>query len=201
MEEYKICQGIREGRISKPVVSWCIGTCATMFSSEVWRELPLSHRHCPPHKESWLTSNAATCRYSSAMQGPVPTRLQKQRWPRTRPCGTPGPTCRRALTSLVTSLGETVKSENWRFFVCIFLYPTLLVCVGLAYRTVYDEMVANGTIVPAQEVPPPTVPMDYSWARVTTKQLHFYLLAFPLLHLFYLSLRKQNFFILNLHLG
>lgn len=35
MEEYKICQGIREGRISKPVVSWCIGTCATMFSSEV----------------------------------------------------------------------------------------------------------------------------------------------------------------------
>ncbi|KAK6473188.1 ATP-citrate synthase-like isoform X1 [Huso huso] len=34
-EEYKICQGIKEGRITKPVVSWCIGTCATMFSSEV----------------------------------------------------------------------------------------------------------------------------------------------------------------------
>lgn len=33
-------------------------------------------------------------------------------------------------------------------------------------RTVYDELVANGTIIPAQEVPPPTVPMDYSWARV-----------------------------------
>lgn len=32
----------------------------------------------------------------------------------------------------------------------------------------YDELVADGTIVPAQEVPPPTVPMDYSWARVTT---------------------------------
>ncbi|KAF3846016.1 hypothetical protein F7725_003094 [Dissostichus mawsoni] len=34
-EEYKICQGIKQGRITKPVVSWCIGTCATMFSSEV----------------------------------------------------------------------------------------------------------------------------------------------------------------------
>uniref|UniRef100_A0A8C4TCC1 ATP-citrate synthase n=1 Tax=Erpetoichthys calabaricus TaxID=27687 RepID=A0A8C4TCC1_ERPCA len=34
-EEYKICQGVKEGRITKPVVCWCIGTCATMFSSEV----------------------------------------------------------------------------------------------------------------------------------------------------------------------
>uniref|UniRef100_A0A8C0NTN6 ATP-citrate synthase n=1 Tax=Canis lupus familiaris TaxID=9615 RepID=A0A8C0NTN6_CANLF len=33
-EEYKICRGIKEGRITKPVVCWCIGTCATMFSSE-----------------------------------------------------------------------------------------------------------------------------------------------------------------------
>lgn len=34
-EEYKICRGVKEGRITKPVVCWCIGTCATMFSSEV----------------------------------------------------------------------------------------------------------------------------------------------------------------------
>lgn len=34
-EEYKIGQGIKSGRITKPVVCWCIGTCATMFSSEV----------------------------------------------------------------------------------------------------------------------------------------------------------------------
>lgn len=34
-EEYNICQGIVDGRITKPVVCWCIGTCATMFSSEV----------------------------------------------------------------------------------------------------------------------------------------------------------------------
>lgn len=34
-EEYKICEAIKQGRITKPVVCWCIGTCATMFSSEV----------------------------------------------------------------------------------------------------------------------------------------------------------------------
>lgn len=38
-EEYKICRGIKEGRITKPVVCWCIGTCATMFSSEVCAKL------------------------------------------------------------------------------------------------------------------------------------------------------------------
>lgn len=32
----------------------------------------------------------------------------------------------------------------------------------------YDDLVTKGVIVPAQEVPPPTVPMDYSWARVGT---------------------------------
>lgn len=33
-------------------------------------------------------------------------------------------------------------------------------------RSVYEDLVTKGAIVPAQEVPPPTVPMDYSWARV-----------------------------------
>lgn len=29
----------------------------------------------------------------------------------------------------------------------------------------YNELVQNGTIVVQAEVPPPTVPMDYAWAR------------------------------------
>lgn len=35
MEEYKICQALKSGRLFKPLVGWCIGTCAKMFSSEV----------------------------------------------------------------------------------------------------------------------------------------------------------------------
>ena len=35
IEEYKICDGLKSGRLFKPVVAWCIGTCAKLFTSEV----------------------------------------------------------------------------------------------------------------------------------------------------------------------
>lgn len=35
VEEYKIVEGIKHGRLTKPIVAWCIGTCAKMFTSEV----------------------------------------------------------------------------------------------------------------------------------------------------------------------
>jgi len=34
-EEYKVCEAIKLGAIKKPIVSWCIGTCADMFSTDV----------------------------------------------------------------------------------------------------------------------------------------------------------------------
>jgi len=34
-EEYKIVEAVKSKRITKPVVAWCIGTCAKMFTSEV----------------------------------------------------------------------------------------------------------------------------------------------------------------------
>ena len=34
-EEYQIVQRIRDGTFTKPIVAWCIGTCARMFTSEV----------------------------------------------------------------------------------------------------------------------------------------------------------------------
>lgn len=35
IEEYAICDAIKSGRLFKPVIAWCIGTCAGMFTSEV----------------------------------------------------------------------------------------------------------------------------------------------------------------------
>lgn len=35
MEEYEVCEALKDGRITKPLVAWCIGTCARMFTSEV----------------------------------------------------------------------------------------------------------------------------------------------------------------------
>ncbi|KAL1914158.1 uncharacterized protein VTP21DRAFT_10808, partial [Calcarisporiella thermophila] len=35
VEEYRVCEAVRNGTIRKPIVAWCIGTCAKMFSTEV----------------------------------------------------------------------------------------------------------------------------------------------------------------------
>lgn len=35
VEEYQIAKAVKEGRIKKPVVAWCIGTCAKMFTTDV----------------------------------------------------------------------------------------------------------------------------------------------------------------------
>jgi len=35
IDEYQICEALKSGRITKPVVAWCIGTCASIFPFEV----------------------------------------------------------------------------------------------------------------------------------------------------------------------
>ncbi|KAJ3270637.1 citrate synthase, partial [Borealophlyctis nickersoniae] len=35
VEEYEIVKAVKDGRIQKPVVAWCIGTCAKMFTTDV----------------------------------------------------------------------------------------------------------------------------------------------------------------------
>lgn len=35
VDEYDVCKAIQDGRLTKPVVAWCIGTCAKMFPFEV----------------------------------------------------------------------------------------------------------------------------------------------------------------------
>ncbi|KAI9205886.1 citrate synthase-like protein [Polychytrium aggregatum] len=35
VEEYRIAEAVKSGQIKKPVVAWCIGTCAKMFTTDV----------------------------------------------------------------------------------------------------------------------------------------------------------------------
>lgn len=35
VEEYEVCEALKTGKITKPLIAWCIGTCASMFNSEV----------------------------------------------------------------------------------------------------------------------------------------------------------------------
>ena len=35
VDEYEICDYLKSGRITKPIIAWCIGTCASIFPFEV----------------------------------------------------------------------------------------------------------------------------------------------------------------------
>ncbi|CAG2166518.1 unnamed protein product [Oppiella nova] len=108
VEEYDVCNAIKERRITKPLVAWCIGTCAGMFTSEV------------------QFGHAGACANSDRE-----TALAKNR-----------------------ALGEAGVHV-----------PNTFDDLGNTVRRVYQELVQNKVIIPQPEVPPPTVPMDYQWAR------------------------------------
>ena len=48
------------------------------------------------------------------------------------------------------------------------IYGFILICFFyVVSRDVYSGLVDEGIVVEQEEVPPPTVPMDYTWARVS----------------------------------
>ncbi|XP_026676432.1 ATP-citrate synthase [Diaphorina citri] len=108
VEEYEVCAALKDKRITKPLVAWCIGTCASMFTSEV------------------QFGHAGSCANSDAETAVVKNKSLAQ-------------------------AGAHVPSS----------FDTLGDIIG----SVYKDLVSRGDIVPQPELPPPTVPMDYSWAR------------------------------------
>ncbi|XP_037956465.1 ATP-citrate synthase isoform X3 [Teleopsis dalmanni] len=107
-EEYEVCAALKDGRITKPLVAWCIGTCASMFTSEV------------------QFGHAGSCANSDR---------------------------------------ETATVKNKALRDAGAYVPDSFDTLGDLIQQVYAELVKSGRIVPKEEVPPPTVPMDYSWAR------------------------------------
>lgn len=107
-EEYDVCLALKDGRITKPLVAWCIGTCAGMFTSEV------------------QFGHAGSCANSDR---------------------------------------ETATAKNKALRESGAYVPESFDTLGDLIQQVYAELVKSGRIVPKEEVPPPTVPMDYSWAR------------------------------------
>lgn len=114
VEEYDVCEALKDGRITKPLVAWCIGTCATMFNSEV------------------QFGHAGSCANSDR---------------------------------------ETALAKNKALAEAGAHVPNSFDTLGDLIKNVYEQLVSSGVIVPAPEVPPPTVPMDYSWARVSLPSL------------------------------
>lgn len=121
VEEYEVCKALKAGKITKPLVAWCIGTCASMFNSEV----QFGHAGSIAH----------------------------------------------------TNL-ETASAKNAALKAAGAHVPESFDNLGDLLQTVYEQLVKDSTIVPEPEVPPPTVPMDYNWARVSfVFFLYFYLSA------------------------
>ncbi|XP_071158755.1 ATP-citrate synthase-like isoform X1 [Mytilus edulis] len=107
-EEYRIIQAIKDGQITKPIVAWCIGTCAKMFTSEV------------------QFGHAGACANAEA---------------------------------------ETAVEKNKALKEVGCYVPTSFDELGQVIGDLYKKLVNDGVIVPQEEVPPPTVPMDFTWAR------------------------------------
>ncbi|KAH7700450.1 Acly protein, partial [Aphelenchoides avenae] len=107
-EEYKIVQALKEKRVTKPLVAWCIGTCADHIKSEV----QFGH--------AGASANATQ---------------------------------------------ETASAKNAALREAGAHVPASFDDFGTTIRKVYEQLVAEGTITPQPEQPPPPVPMDYAWAR------------------------------------
>ncbi|KAL5235218.1 hypothetical protein ACI65C_002628 [Semiaphis heraclei] len=107
-EEYEVCEALTNKKITKPLVAWCIGTCASMFTSEV------------------QFGHAGSCANSDQ---------------------------------------ETATTKNVSLREAGAFVPTSFDFLGDIIHDVYKKLVQEGTIIPQAELPPPTVPMDYSWAR------------------------------------
>ena len=108
IEEYEVCAALKDGRITKPLIAWCIGTCAGMFTSEV------------------QFGHAGSCAQSDM---------------------------------------ETAVAKNTSLAAAGAHVPENFDTLGDLIAHVYEDLVKSGQIVPVEEVPPPTVPMDFSWAR------------------------------------
>ncbi|RWS26815.1 ATP-citrate synthase-like protein, partial [Leptotrombidium deliense] len=108
VEEYEVCEAIKSGKITKPVVAWCIGTCSGMFTSEV------------------QFGHAGACANSDR---------------------------------------ETALAKNKALAEAGVHVPSTFDELGNVVKKVFDGLVETGVIVLTPEIPPPTVPMDYNWAR------------------------------------
>jgi ATP citrate (pro-S)-lyase len=108
VEEYKVIEAVKSGAITKPIVAWAIGTCASMFKTEV------QFGHAGAFANSQL---------------------------------------------------ETAAVKNKSMKDAGFHVPDTFEDLPNVLKTVYDNLVKDGTIVPQTEPVVPKIPIDYSWAQ------------------------------------
>lgn len=107
-EEYQLVNALKSGKVNKPLIAWCIGTCAKMFTSEV------------------QFGHAGACANADA---------------------------------------ETAIAKNEALKAAGATVPRSFDELGICIQGVFKSLLEEGVIVPKPETAPPTVPMDFNWAR------------------------------------
>lgn len=106
--EYDVVTALKNGSITKPLVAWCTGTCASAFSYDV----QFGH-----------------------------------------------------AGALAQEKSETAVSKNSALREAGAVVPDNFEDFAKEIHNVYVDLVKKGTIIPAVEVEPPKIPIDYDWAR------------------------------------
>ncbi|CAG9531867.1 unnamed protein product [Cercopithifilaria johnstoni] len=107
-EEYKVVKALKEKRFTKPLIAWCIGTCADSITFEI----QFGH--------AGASANAKT---------------------------------------------ETANAKNLALKEAGAHVPHSFNDLGDEIAKIYQELLQKEVIVLREEPSPPTVPMDYTWAR------------------------------------
>lgn len=108
VEEYEICRLIKEKVITKPLIAWCIGTCAKIFPYDV------------------QFGHAGAC-----------ANAQK----------------------------ETADDKNKALKAAGAIVPPSFEHIGVTINEVYNQLLDEGVLRLKPELPPPVIPVDYSWAN------------------------------------
>ena len=107
VDEYAVCEALRNGDIKKPLVAWCIGTCASAFTFEVCILLKLQELNHSYH-------NNYQHRYSSVTQVPSQMQIVRQLVRRIVHYEMPVPSYLKV--SIVFRRRWAVCVENWVFW-------------------------------------------------------------------------------------
>lgn len=67
--------------------------------------------------------------------------------------------------SMANSDSETADAKNRAMRAAGFIVPDTFEQLPDVLRATYSKLVQEGTVVPAREVDPPVIPMDYKWAQ------------------------------------
>lgn len=108
VDEFEVCKALKSGRITKPLVAWCIGTCAKIFPFEV------------------QFGHAGACAQGES---------------------------------------ETADAKNMALKQAGAIVPDMFDTFGTCIESEYKKLVASGDVIEQPEMPVPSVPMDYAWAK------------------------------------